>query len=133
MDGRDDYVYGKVVAALSGGFSPGEETEPALGSLLRGIDYERAEVLFHAKAGASGGIGDIILIHLADKSAASALRAAEALSARPHILYAEPDYREAYHAASNDPLYRQLWGLQRIGASQAWNCTTGSPLVTRCV
>jgi uncharacterized repeat protein (TIGR01451 family) len=70
------------------------------------------------------------------------LPAIEALSARPDVLYAEPNYVRERFVAPNDPLYPNLWGLHNTGsvfgntgyflpgfdirAEQAWNITTGS-------
>jgi serine protease len=49
------------------------------------------------------------------------------LSARPDVLYAEPDYElHAIAITPNDPYYPQLWGMPKISAPSAWGSTTGS-------
>jgi serine protease len=48
------------------------------------------------------------------------------LSARPDVLYAEPDYEVRAIATPNDAYYSQLWGMPKIGAPAAWDTTTGS-------
>ena len=44
----------------------------------------------------------------------------------PDVFYAEPNYILKGTAVPNDPAWTQLWGLQQISASAAWNTTTGS-------
>lgn len=50
----------------------------------------------------------------------------------PSVEYAEPNY--IYHAIQdhvsstvNDPMFNQLWGIQKIQAPTAWDTTTGDP------
>ena len=69
---------------------------------------------------------DIILIHLKDKTHLAVIDAIEILSTNPFVIYAEPDYIEEIFKLSNDPLYRELWGTQKVKASSAWDYTTGS-------
>lgn len=52
--------------------------------------------------------------------------AIDKLSINPFVVYAEPDYIEKVFKLSNDPLYSELWGIQKVKASSAWNYTTGS-------
>jgi subtilisin family serine protease len=49
------------------------------------------------------------------------------------VLYAEPDHVVRQTAVPNDPLYGREWGLAAIRAPEAWDVTTGSPLVTVAV
>ena len=65
-----------------------------------------------------------------------------ALSRRPDVLYAEPNFVVSALAEPNDPMYPQLWGLKNIGqpvnggavgtagadirATEAWTITLGS-------
>ncbi len=48
------------------------------------------------------------------------------LNSRPEIEYAEPNYKVYAYQTPNDPLYNQLWGLEKIQAPAAWDITTGS-------
>ena len=52
------------------------------------------------------------------------------LSESPFVEYAEPDYivhtQDAPPPPTNDPLYGQLWGLDKIHAPDAWAMGTGS-------
>lgn len=45
------------------------------------------------------------------------------------VRYAEPDYTVQADMTPNDRYYRQLWGLPKIQAEQAWDVTTGSQSV----
>lgn len=44
----------------------------------------------------------------------------------PNIDYVEPNYYHYATATPNDPLFSQLWGMQKIRAPEAWDTTTGS-------
>ncbi len=58
------------------------------------------------------------------------MKAIAALKALPDVLYAERNYiRRADTTTPNDPSFSQLYGLQKIGAPQAWDITTGSKSV----
>src|SRR5205807_9697002 len=55
------------------------------------------------------------------------LKAIEALKSRDDVLYAEPNY--VFHEETttpNDPFFSQLYGMNLIGAPQAWDITQGS-------
>lgn len=61
---------------------------------------------------------------------------AEAISefeSDPDVLYAEPNYRVHTMAVPTDPSYSQLWGMEKIRASAAWDATTGSANVVVAV
>jgi subtilisin family serine protease len=59
---------------------------------------------------------------LAGAAAAGALALAGALTSAP-----------AAQAATNDPLFGKLWGLQQVHAEQAWRSTTGAGAVVAVV
>ncbi len=42
------------------------------------------------------------------------------------VRWAQPDYRVTALATPSDPLFSQLWGMQKISAPQAWDIATGS-------
>lgn len=42
------------------------------------------------------------------------------------VLYAEPNYIIQVNQIPNDPVFSQLWGMEKIQAPQAWDITTGS-------
>jgi subtilisin family serine protease len=52
-----------------------------------------------------------------------------ALKAHPNVRYAEPDYVVHADMTPDDPSYKQLWGLSKVQADQAWNVTAGSQSV----
>ncbi|MBI3996753.1 MAG: S8 family serine peptidase [Candidatus Omnitrophica bacterium] len=49
------------------------------------------------------------------------LKAAEEFARDPHVAYAHPNYKAEVLAEPNDPSYGELWGLQKIQASSAWD------------
>ncbi|RYG67650.1 hypothetical protein EON80_13175, partial [bacterium] len=49
------------------------------------------------------------------------------------VIAAEPNYKLRTLKAPNDPEYKDLFNLERIGASSAWNVTTGSSEVVVAV
>lgn len=123
----DYYETGKVILALYKNCTQPVLSEEYIAYLLDGLAYERVKVIFHSKqSGDENNIGDILLVVLLNKSKSAVIDAVEKLSDHPCVAFAEPDYRENLHVAPNDPLYRQLWGVQRIGAPLAWNYSTGS-------
>ena len=48
------------------------------------------------------------------------------LRARPGVQFAQPDYRVTVGRAADDPSLGSLWGLNAIGAPEAWNTGTGT-------
>jgi serine protease len=46
--------------------------------------------------------------------------------ARPGVEFAQPDYRVQVTATPDDPSFGSQWGLNAIGAPQAWNTGTGT-------
>jgi subtilisin family serine protease/sugar lactone lactonase YvrE len=54
---------------------------------------------------------------------------AQAYRADPDVAYVEPNYRVHPLLVPNDPAYPQLWGMERIGAADAWDLSTGDPSV----
>src|SRR5438045_1903643 len=54
------------------------------------------------------------------------LKAIDALKSRADVLYAEPNYILHEEATPNDPFLNQLYGMNLIGAPQAWDVTQGS-------
>lgn len=61
------------------------------------------------------------------------VEAAKGLASRPEVLWAEPNYIRRSQVASNDPLFTQQWGLQKIQAPSAWETTSGTSSVTVAV
>ncbi|MFN0067442.1 MAG: S8 family serine peptidase [Limisphaerales bacterium] len=55
------------------------------------------------------------------------------LRARPGIAAAEPNARYRLLGTPNDPYFGRLWGLEKIGATNAWTATTGSSNVVVAV
>lgn len=57
----------------------------------------------------------------------------KALLKDPAVEFAEPNYRHYRHATTDDPLLAQMWHLQQVNASAAWDTTTGAPEVVVAV
>lgn len=71
---------------------------------------------------AATGVG---MSHMASDSMGTEELAA-ALSARPEVTGVYPNHRVRAVKTPNDPSYRELWGMERIGAPDAWEVSTGS-------
>ena len=89
----------------------------ALGDVVREHDIEAAKWV--------GGNG-VIKFRSRSRDAAAMVRA---LSARPDVLYAEPDYIVTKLVTPNDTYYSSLWAMPKIGAPAAWGVTTGDAKV----
>jgi thermitase len=61
------------------------------------------------------------------------LGTAEALRARPDVVWAQPDFVREVAVSSNDPRFGDQWGLRRIDAPAAWDTTTGTSSVVVAV
>lgn len=57
----------------------------------------------------------------------------KALKADPDVEHAEPNFIYQRHATTNDPLLSQMWHLENINVSNAWDTTTGDPSVVVAV
>lgn len=120
------YEMGKVIAAINNNI-PFAEVEVYISLALEEIEYEKIEVIFsYDMEIGKNDAENIILIYLKEKNPATVVEAVKKLSVSPYIIYAEPDYLEEMHLVSNDPLYKYLWGVQKINTPLAWNYTTGS-------
>ncbi|WP_455683860.1 S8 family peptidase [Thomasclavelia sp.] len=120
------YEMGKVIAAVNNNI-PFAEVEVYISLALEEIEYEKIEVIFsYDMEIGKNDAENIILIYLKEKNPATVVEAVKKLSVSPYIIYAEPDYLEEMHLVSNDPLYKYLWGVQKINTPLAWNYTTGS-------
>jgi serine protease len=91
---------------------------PAADAALQAI--QRAEDIIETRA--VGGNGAFLL----QSRSADTFGLIRRLSARPDVLYAEPDYELHAIATPDDPYYPQLWGMPKISAPSAWDSTTGS-------
>ncbi|MFN2578713.1 MAG: S8 family serine peptidase [Pyrinomonadaceae bacterium] len=65
-------------------------------------------------------------LRIARVAASDTLKAVAALNQREDVLYAEPNYILRLDVTPNDPSFTQLYGLNLIGAPQAWDVTTGN-------
>lgn len=128
---NNPYESGKVIAAVHKNFAVPFQSGNTIVPVIDGIDYEKAEYLFRSQNTDNPNDAlDIILIHLKGRGPAAVADAIKRLSANPYVAYAEPDYLEELHMLPDDPLYQQLWGMQKIKAPSAWNYTTGSDKIS---
>jgi len=65
-------------------------------------------------------------LRLARSAPDDTLKAVAALSARDDVLYAQPNYLLHLEATPNDPQFGALYGMNLIGAPQAWDVTQGN-------
>ena len=68
----------------------------------------------------------VYLVKLALDTKESLFEAIKILQQNPSVAYAEPNYILLPDLIPNDPIYNQLWGMQKIQAPQAWDITTGN-------
>lgn len=102
------YAAGEVVVRWRGGVS-----EPALRSIHGRVIEQELD---------SG-------VTLVGVREGSELQAAAHLGSLPHVVWAQPNYLRRIQLASNDPLFGQQWGLQRIQTPAAWDISLGSSSV----
>lgn len=57
----------------------------------------------------------------------------KALKTDPDVEHAEPNYIYQRYATTNDPLLSEMWHLDEINISDAWDTTTGDPSVVVAV
>ncbi|MDR0288394.1 MAG: S8 family serine peptidase [Clostridiales bacterium] len=123
----DSFETGKVIAAFNKNFAHSSIPESYISHVLDGIDYIKTEIIFYPEdTEQMDNDGEIILIYLKNKNKSAVINAVEKLSSNPYVLYAEPDYLEKLLVIPNDPLFKQLWGIQRINAPLAWNYSRGN-------
>ena len=86
---------------------------------------ELADVAAQTDAQAIQRVGTTGIVHLRSRSR-SAVALVQALSRRPDVVYAEPNFIIQLSATPDDPRFSELWGLEQIGAPAAWDMTVGS-------
>ena len=123
----DNFEAGKLMVALNKKINYIHAAEYYKNITWNGLDCEKIETIFHPQETENEyNIEDVILIHLKRKDKQAVKEAIERLLSNPDVVYAEPDYLNELHIIPNDPLFRNLWGMERIQAPLAWNCTIGS-------
>jgi subtilisin family serine protease len=95
---------------------------------------ERADARDAAGTRVEEGLREPGLQRLSVEPGTTVGEAIRRLEANPDVRFAQPNitYR-ATAVTPNDPDYPELWGLDKIGAPQAWAVTHGSPSVTVAV
>ena len=89
-----------------------------------GVDEPRRAAVRAAHAATlSRQYGEVRIERLSIPAAANPIAVAQALSARPEVEAAQPNYlrQGTSFAAPNDTYYGSLWGLTAISASAAWS------------
>lgn len=64
--------------------------------------------------------------HLKLPAAMDVEKALKMFKSDPNVDYAEPNYYRYISGTPNDPLFPQLWGMQKIKTPEAWDTTIGS-------
>ena len=87
---NNNYELGKVIVALNINITSKDVLDYYIDLVLDGIDYEKAEIIFHSKNTESLNEGtNIVLIYLKDKNPHAVTNAVAKLSSSPYIVYAE--------------------------------------------
>ena len=122
-----NFESGKIIVALNKNLISSHSTDYYINHILRGIDVDKVEVIFRSdEINNESDVGDVILVYLKDKDRTAVMDAVEWLSASPYVIYVEPDYLYDIHIVPNDQYFRDLWGMQQIQSTSAWNYITGS-------
>jgi subtilisin family serine protease len=69
------------------------------------------------------------LVKVASGPGPKALDVVASLSRDANVLYATPDVAYRVQTIPDDPLYEQQWGMESIGAPEAWDRSTGNKSV----
>ncbi|MBQ4479809.1 MAG: S8 family serine peptidase, partial [Victivallales bacterium] len=64
---------------------------------------------------------------------ATAIRKIRTLNRDGELLYCEPNYKLEVSKTPNDPNFSALWGMEKIGAPEAWDSLTDAPEVVVAV
>jgi thermitase len=122
-----------------------EQTRPPTSSPPGGGEFVPGEVLVKFKRDASPAsvqaallaqdaraVGEVPALGVQRLKVPEGQELAVVAALRPHPLveYAEPNYILRAVLTPNDPYFSSQWGLTKIGASQAWDVTTGSSDLT---
>ncbi len=83
--------------------------------------------------GVIGPAGEAPLLRVPVPAGLDAVDAARKLALHPGVAFAEPIYLYRAARAPNDPRFRDLWGLARIGAPEAWQQSIGDRKVVVAV
>lgn len=95
---------------------------------LQGVNYEKIEII-HKPAENDMGIECITLIHLKCNKPETVDAAVATLHQCPFVVFAEPNFTAEFHRIPNDPLFDEMYAMQRVNAPDAWHCVIGSPHV----
>ncbi|HSQ23366.1 MAG TPA: S8 family serine peptidase, partial [Pyrinomonadaceae bacterium] len=72
-------------------------------------------------------------LRIARSAPGDTMKVVAAFKARDDVLYAEPNYILHLDATPNDPQFASLYGMNLIGAPQAWDTTQGSSSIVVAV
>jgi serine protease len=101
------FVPGELLVRFKPGVDPAH-TQAALRVLRTPIDADNAN-----------WIGEVL--HLRGLEIEDPVRAAEALSRQPEVLYAQPNYINHVLSVPNDPGFSQQWNMPLINMPEAWD------------
>jgi thermitase len=143
-----------IVLLLSGvllGSGIRDAAEPRIGAGRAGlappsalVRFAEGEVVAHWRTEASAAALEIIHGAIVEEEAdgpvtvirvpaGEEVNAARRLASHPDVLWAQPNYLRRVQMSSNDPLFGQQWGLQKIQGPQASDINTGSAAIVVAV
>jgi len=133
--------FGSLFASAAWTGDGSEQTRPPVGSPSGNGEFVPGEVLVKFKSDASPtsvqaalsaqdvrAVGEVPALGIQRLTVPEGQELAiiAALRRHPLVEYAEPNYIIRAVLIPNDPYFSSQWGLTKIGASQAWEVTTGS-------
>ena len=118
-DAGGSWVRGRVLVAPNAGLPDGD-----FDTVLRGIGAQSKRKL--------NGL-NVHMIELPPSSHGNERAIARALSNNPHVKFAEVDGVVTESATTNDPNLSVEWHIDKIGAQEAWNWSTGQNVVVAVI
>ncbi|MFV9503487.1 MAG: S8 family serine peptidase [Oscillochloridaceae bacterium umkhey_bin13] len=119
---QGDGLTGELIVALAPGIeltADGRSSDPLLDRQFRQLGVHSARPL------AAGSSTYLLQIKAQHDPALAASR----LHGSPGIMYAEPNLRQQVWRTPNDPGLADQWPLRQIRAAEAWEITTGEPII----
>ncbi len=122
-------LYGLLILLISLVPAPPAQAAPTTDWIVKLADTQQAVALSQRlRVQSLKLIGDhTYLVRL--PTGMPATLAGERIRELAGIIYAVPDYERAITRTPNDPFIQQQWALGTIGAYDAWNITTGGPII----
>ncbi len=112
----EDVIPGKILVLL--------QSEDAIKKVISAVNTQKKTFEQITASESLGRVHALYLLHF-DPSTTDAAQLLAAIKNQKEVIAAQFDYKIAFRQTPNDPNYTRQWGLERIGAPEVWNYTTG--------